>query len=71
MVPEGVVVKLDTIEQARLELACDAGGACSGSFAETEAGVLCSDAARTTFELTALDEDGNRSEPAVVNGRML
>lgn len=69
IVSEGVVVKLDGAERARLDLACNAGGGCSASFDETQANALCTDAARTTFELTALDEDGNRSEPAVATGR--
>lgn len=69
IVPEGVVVKLDGAECARLDLACDAAGACSGSFDELETGVLCSEATRSSFEITALDEDGNRSSPAIVSGR--
>lgn len=69
IVPQGVVVGLDGLEQARLDLACDAGGACSASFGETDAGVLCSEAPRSSFALTALDEDGNRSDPLLVTGR--
>ena len=69
IVPEGVVVRVDGTERARLPFACSDTGACSASFGETEAGATCADAARTTFELTALDEDGNRSDPAVATGR--
>jgi len=69
IVPEGVVVKVDGTERARLPFACSDTGACSASFGETEAGATCAEAARTTFELTALDEDGNRSDPAVATGR--
>ena len=69
VVPDGVVVRVDGAERARVSLACDATGACSASFGEEEVGALCAEAGRSTFELTAIDEDGNRSEPAVVIGR--
>lgn len=69
VVPEGVVVEFDGAERARLDLACDTAGSCSGSYSESETGVLCSDATRTVFFVTALDEDGNRSAPAAAEGR--
>jgi len=70
VVPEGVVVSVDGAERARLDLACDPSGACSGSFDETEANAPCADATRTSFALIALDEDGNRSAPSVATGRL-
>jgi hypothetical protein len=70
VVAEGVIVSVDGAERARLDLACDTSGACSGSFDETEANAPCADATRTSFALSALDEDGNRSDPAVATGRL-
>ena len=63
-----LVVSTGGTEVATYDLACGA-GSCSGSFKETDDGVICANASTYTLAFQVMDEDGNLSAPYEVTGR--
>jgi hypothetical protein len=56
-------------ELASYVLSCDNDGDCTGTFYESDAGVICTSASSYSFGFVVYDQDGNASQPFVVVGR--
>lgn len=67
--PEGLRVLQGSTEDSVQAMVCTDAGACTTSFGEDATGISCSGATGYTFEVSIVDEDGNTSEPASVEGR--
>lgn len=54
---------------ASYELSCNDDGDCTGTFYESDHGVICTSASSYIFGFVVYDQDGNASEPLEVVGR--
>ncbi len=64
-----VVIRRGGGTLATYPLSCQQDGDCTTSFLEAEYGVLCAQAAATTFTIRLEDQEGNWSEPVEITGR--
>ena len=56
-------------ELASYVLSCNNSGDCTGTFYESDHGVICTSASSYTFSFVVVDQDGNYSPPLEVVGR--
>lgn len=68
-ITDGIVVLSGETELAEYALVCDADGACTGTWKQSEDNIACANATSYTIRMQVQDEDGNRSEAVEVQGR--
>ena len=69
MVNDAVTVLSGDTEVATYALVCEDDGHCFSSFNENEDNVSCANASSYTIQAYVVDDDGNTSDPASVQGR--